>query len=134
MRVQLGLEVGVGPRLKVARDRAASQLVKGLYLELFAVDEQFLQSLDVVLDIERLNGLEFDHGDVLLKLVVGGREHYGRHYLEVIELLAVIYDDVEEVGVDFEIKGGARRVQLQLFVDVHAHQSDLPRDAIDGRS
>lgn len=74
-----------------------------------------------MLDVEELEGLQLDNGDVLLQFVVGRREHNRRHHLQIVKLFAVVDDDVEEVGVDLEFKTGACRVCLELLVDIDTH-------------
>ena len=65
----------VGPGLEIAGNGAASQLVQSLDLELLAVDEQLLQTFNIVLHVKAHDGLEFNRGHVLLELVVRRWEH-----------------------------------------------------------
>ena len=59
-------KVCVGPRLEEAGDGTACQLVERLDLELLAEDEQFLQTIDVLIKIVGCKGLQLEESHVLL--------------------------------------------------------------------
>ena len=77
-------------RLEEAGDRTGCQLVKCINVEFLAVDEESLESLDVILDfIEREI---FTESDVLLEVVILSWERDRRLDLYVFESCAVIDD------------------------------------------
>ena len=80
-----------------------------------------------MLNIEWFDSLKLDEGHVFLQFVVRSWEHQRRHDFQVVELGAVVNDDVEVVGIDGQLQTRTCRVRLQLFVDVPAHQAYLSR-------
>lgn len=113
-------EVWIGSRFEVASNSATSQFVKGLNLELLAVDKEFLQAIYVMLNVEKL-----DKSHIFLKFVVSGREHQSWHHFQVVEFFTILDDDIQVMRVDRELQARACGVSLELLMNVAAHETDL---------